>query len=173
MTIEQISISEYNSFYENYIKIIPKETSLGILFLENLKESLDLFDSLSEDQLSFKYEEGKWTVAEVLQHLIDVERIFQYRALSLTRKETKPLPGFDHNEYVVNSGAEHRSLKSLKDEFEIVRKSTSILFNSFTENMLKTVGEINGSAATPRAIGFIIIGHTKHHLTILQERYKL
>ncbi|MDN3594025.1 DinB family protein [Zunongwangia endophytica] len=173
MNVEQISASEYNSFYENYIKIIPKETSLGILFLDNLKEVSHLLENLSEDQLSYRYEEGKWSVAEVLQHLIDVERIFQFRALSLARKEVKSLPGFDHEEYAVNSGAENRSLKSLKEEFEIVRKSTSFLFDSFTDNMLTTSGQMNGASATPRAIGFIIVGHTKHHLKILQERYKL
>ncbi|ADF53039.1 MAG: DinB family protein [Zunongwangia sp.] len=171
MTVEQLNASEYNSFYENYIKSVPKETSLGILFLENLKEVSERLARIEEAQLSFKYEEGKWTVAEVFQHLIDVERIFQYRALCLARRETQPLSGFDHDAYVVCSGAENRTLESFKTEFEMVRKSTSILFDSFTNDMLKQVGQMNGSSATPRAIGFIIVGHTMHHLKILQERY--
>ena len=93
MTVEQLNASEYNSFYENYIKSVPKETSLGILFLENLKEVSERLARIEEAQLSFKYEEGKWTVAEVFQHLIDVERIFQYRALCL--------PEGKHNHYLV------------------------------------------------------------------------
>ena len=171
MTVEQLNASEYNSFYEKYINNIPEEISLGILFLENLKEISELLERIKEVQLSFRYEEGKWTIAEVLQHLIDVERIFQYRALCLARREAQPLSGFDHDAYVEFCGAQNRTLENFKNEFEIVRKSTSILFNSFTDGMLKQVGQMNGSSATPRAIGFIIIGHTRHHLKILQERY--
>jgi len=80
MKVEQLNASEYNSFYENYIKSIPKEVSLGILFLENLKDISEMLGRIDEVKLSFRYEEGKWTVVEVLQHLIDVERIFQYRS---------------------------------------------------------------------------------------------
>ncbi|MFC6860865.1 DinB family protein, partial [Zunongwangia atlantica 22II14-10F7] len=81
MTVEQLSASEYNPFYENYIKSVPKEISLGILFLDNLKEISALLEGLDEAKLSYRYEENKWTIAEVLQHLLDVERIFQFRAL--------------------------------------------------------------------------------------------
>ncbi|ORL46475.1 DinB family protein [Zunongwangia atlantica] len=173
MTVEQLSASEYNPFYENYIKSVPKEISLGILFLDNLKEISALLEGLDEAKLSYRYEENKWTIAEVLQHLLDVERIFQFRALSIARREAQPLQGFDHDAYVTFSGAENRSLESIKNEFEIVRKSTSFLFDSFTNEMLKQVGQMNGSSATPRAIGFIIVGHTKHHLKILRERYSI
>ncbi|SFC06794.1 DinB superfamily protein [Zunongwangia mangrovi] len=173
MTVEQLNASEYNPFYENYIKSVPKESSLGTLFLENLKEVSEILERLEEAKLGYKYAEDKWTIAEVFQHLIDVERIFQFRALSLARRESQALQGFDHDAYVTFSRAENRSLKSLKNEFEIVRKSTLFLFDSFTEDMLKQVGQMNGSSATPRAIGFIIIGHTKHHLKILQERYSI
>jgi len=100
-----------------------------------------------------------------------LSEFFSIEALCVARGETQPLSGFDHDAYVDFCGAENRSLESLKNEFEIIRKSTSILFDSFTDGMLKQVGQMNGSSATPRAIGFIIIGHTIHHLKILQERY--
>ncbi|MFD1095826.1 DinB family protein [Salegentibacter chungangensis] len=171
MTLNQIDSSHYNVFYQGYIDLIPKDKSLTELLEENRKELRELFKKLSEDKLAFRYAPEKWSIAELLQHLIDVERIFQYRALSIARKDKTSLPGFDHDAYVPASEAEHRSLKDLETEFLVVRESTILLFKSFSEEMLLRIGSMNAAPASPAAIGFIITGHTKHHLKILKERY--
>lgn len=171
MKVTEIHPGEYNEFYQGYINNIPKDQSLGMLFLENKEELLRVLDEIPGSKLQFRYAEGKWSVAEVLQHLIDVERIFQYRALSIARNDQTSLPGFDHDSYVEFSEADRRSVEDFKAEFDLLRDSTKVLYDSFSEGMLQRIGNMNNAPASPRAIGFIIIGHTMHHLKILNERY--
>lgn len=173
MNVATLDTSHYNSFYQRYIDMLPGDKSLGFLLRENKKEMAGLIQNIPEDKLLFRYGPEKWSVAEVLQHIIDVERIFQFRALSIARKEAKPLAGFDHDAYVISSEADRRKLKDLGTEFNMVRDSSIVLYDSFSEEMLLRLGEMNSAPASPVAIGFIIVGHTMHHRKILKERYKL
>jgi hypothetical protein len=107
----------------------------------------------------------------MLQHIIDAERIFCYRALCFARKDTTPLPGFDENTYAANSKSENRKWKSLVNEFMVVRWSTENLFSSFDAEQLESGGTSGGKSNYVMAIGFIIAGHANHHMKVIEERY--
>ncbi len=117
------------------------------------------------------YAPGKWTVKDTIQHLIDCERVFAYRAMRIARTDQTPLPGFDENLYAETSGANGRSLDELLAEFACVRESNAMLFKSFSDSVLLHEGTTNGNPVSVLAIGFIIAGHTIHHMNVLRERY--
>lgn len=149
-----------------YFKIytaLVEENDLTAAFLNQSRLIKDLLPSISEEQSIYAYAPGKWTLKEVLQHLIDAERIFTYRAMCFARKENAVLPSFDENEYAANSMANGRSWQNIVDEFVAVRKSTLFLFESFTPAMLSTTGKAGSNTLTAEEIGFITIGHFKHH----------
>src|SRR5690606_3947557 len=123
------------------------------------------------EKYDFKYSPGKWTIREVVQHMIDAERIYSYRALCFARNDSTPLPGFDENEYVNNSMATTRNWEDLRLEFLSVRKSSELLFKSFNEEQLMSNGIANNSSIIVLGIGFVIVGHVAHHIRILKERY--
>lgn len=117
------------------------------------------------------YAEGKWTVKEILQHLIDAERIFSYRALTIARNDKTSLPGFEENEYVPESKSNRRSISDLLDELANVQRSTKLLFDSFDNEMLLREGICSGRNISVLAIGFAISGHALHHVNVIKERY--
>jgi uncharacterized damage-inducible protein DinB len=131
----------------------------------------NFFDKISEEKSGHAYAPGKWTIKELLQHIIDAERVFAYRALCFARKDAASLPGFDENNYADNSYANERDWQSLVDELKAVRKTTEILFDSFNTDMLNHSGIANNNPVTVNAIGFIIVGHLNHHMNIISERY--
>lgn len=172
MKIKDLKKSDYPEYYQQYIGLLPDLELIELL--ESQKEAmLDLFNSADDVDIQFKYAEGKWTIAEVLQHMLDTERIFQYRALCISRKDSASLPGFDQDSYVANSKANARSLSGLLDEYAAVRDSTIFLFKSFSEEMAQYVGLSNGQDLNVGAAGFIIAGHEKHHLKLFSLNYKL
>ncbi|MGY5846683.1 DinB family protein [Salegentibacter sp. HM20] len=171
MKVTDISSSDYHEFYGNYISKIPNDKDLLQLMELNRKEMLNFLKNLPEEKLLHRYKPEKWSIAELIQHLIDVERIFQYRALSIAREDKISLPGFDHDAYVPASKANRRKLADFIGEFELVRDSGIALFNSFDESMLKERGNMNNAPATTAAIGFIIVGHCMHHLQVIKDRY--
>lgn len=172
MKKSQLPKSEYNSFYQTYIDKLPDEELISILKDQKI-EFLNFLNGLKEIDLKHSYAEGKWTVAQVLQHIIDTERIFQYRALTIAREDITPLPGFDHDAYVPASKAQRRSLDSYAKEFGMVRDSGIALFESFEDEMSGKIGEASKSHLTPRAAGFISAGHQKHHLVLFKSNYGL
>ena len=117
------------------------------------------------------YAAGKWTLKEVLGHLIDDERIFAYRALCVARGDPRPLPGFDENDYVAAAGFQSRTMQSLVDEYRIVRQSTIAFFNALTDEQWLRRGIVNGYEASVRGLAFHITGHELHHLRVVHERY--
>lgn len=117
------------------------------------------------------YAPGKWTVKDVIQHVIDTERIFAYRALRFARNDKTLLPGFEQNDYAVIAEATHRELKDLLEEYIAVRTATIQLFKSFTHEMLMREGQTASGTVTVSGIGFAIVGHTKHHMGVLKEKY--
>lgn len=171
MKRSEIQSEEYHGFYQEYLDRLPGDRTLGSLLQENQKEMAEMLSILSRDKLQFRYAPDKWTIAEVLQHLLDVERIFQYRALCIARKDQHSLPGFDHDAYVPASQAYTRDLEDLKKEFHHLRNSGISLFESFSEEMLLRRGLVNSAPASVRALGFIIVGHSRHHLEIMKKYY--
>ena len=170
MKVEQLQTHEYGAYYGSYIKQAGDKD-----LLEGLKDSyeaLELFYlSIPDDKYGYRYSEGKWTIKEILQHLIDTERIFGYRALRVARKDIIDLPGFSQDDYVISSNAKRRTKNDLVNEFLSVRQATISLFESFSDEMLIQVGSASGLSISTRAIGFIIIGHEVHHAKVIRERY--
>lgn len=134
---------------------------------------LDLISKLSEEQMNSAYELNKWTVKDVLQHLIDTERVFSYRALHIARDDSNELKGYDHLSYAKASQANKRTKVDLVDEYQLVRKSSICLLNSFTDEILDKVGFLEGEKLSVAAIFFIIAGHDLHHLSVLNSKYLL
>ncbi len=160
----------YPPYFENYISQVT-EDDLQKAF-KNQEEIVNyFFDSITEEKSAYAYAPGKWTLKELLQHVIDAERIFNYRALCFARKETTSLPGFDEDTYAANSSANARSWKSLVDEMKAVRETTEMLYSSFNEEMLNTTGTANNKPTIVNALGFITIGHLYHHKKIIETRY--
>lgn len=143
---------------------------IDILMISS-EELLKTVKDLSEEKMLFRYGEGKWTIKELLQHLIDTERIMSCRALRFSRNDATELPGFDENWYVENSNGNDRNSNDLVEEFICTRRASISLFKSFSDEMLLLSGTANGSDMTVRALGFIIAGHQMHHLKIIRERY--
>jgi uncharacterized damage-inducible protein DinB len=163
-------LSRVPSFYHKYISLVLQD-DLGSAFAQNQQNLIDLLQSVPGERWDFSYAEGKWTVKELIQHLIDAERIFCYRALCFARKDNAALPGFDENIYAMNSKANQRSKGSLIQEMQVVQQSTAAMFNSFDEEQLQSSGIANNNSIYVSAIGFIITGHALHHKIILEERY--
>ncbi|MCO5247982.1 MAG: DinB family protein [Chitinophagales bacterium] len=158
------------SYYYDFFNLI-EENEINLA----LSNSLHTIKRLDVQKLSAlkqrAYFPGKWTVNELLQHLIDTERIFNYRVLHIVRKDENALLGFDENAYAANSYANEREISDLIDELILVRESTTTLFKSLNKIQLKTIGKIGDNEVSVEAIGFCTIGHQLHHFDILKERY--
>lgn len=165
-----IDLQRIPEYYHNYVYKV-KAADLFTAMQEHLQAFSTVLQQLPTQKWDHSYAEGKWTVKELVQHVIDAERIFCYRALCFARKDHTELPGFDENHYVVHSGANARSGESLLEELQAVQRSSALLFGSFNEEQLESSGVANGNPVYVRGIGYILIGHTLHHLQILQERY--
>ncbi len=157
-------------FYHNYINLVPGD-DLMIAFKKEGPEFIRFLESIPDDKYDYRYAQGKWTLRESLQHIIDTERIFAYRALRFARKDATPLQGFDENLYGETSKADKRNWNDLLEEFKTVRKSSEYLFGSFDEEQLNATGTSSNKSIGVLALGYIIIGHTVHHKKIIQERY--
>ena len=162
--------STFPAYFKKYIDQVDEDI-LKEAF-KSQQETIDtFFDAIPEEKTNAGYAPGKWSLKELLQHVIDTERIFNYRSLAFARKETASLPGFEENDYAANSNANERSWKSLCEELKVIRKSTELLFNSFSDEALQSSGLANNKPTTVLAMGFITIGHLYHHKNIVEERY--
>jgi hypothetical protein len=162
-------LSKVPVFYHKYIKLVGSD-DLVIAFKKH-QEFISFLNDIKEHLWDFKYAPDKWSIKEVAQHIIDAERVFCYRALTFSRKDSGPLPGFDENKFTAHSNAGKRTKKDLMEELEAVQKASIYLFNSFDEEQLNNEGVANGNPIQVKAIGFIIVGHTLHHQNILRDRY--
>ncbi|MDP2089084.1 MAG: DinB family protein [Flavobacteriaceae bacterium] len=167
---KDISENEYNPSYQPYINTLKVPELFGALN-KSYEDTLTLLENLTEDKLLYRYGEDKWTIKEIVQHLIDAERILCYRALRFSRNDSTDLPGYDENWFVNFSNANERPITDLLAEFHCVRSATVSLFKSFTEEMLIRTGVANTSEMSVRAAGLIIAGHQWHHLNVIKERY--
>ncbi len=170
MKTSDVSTQDYHPFYQPYIDTLGN-SELLVLMRNQLKNFPQFIASVPEDRLQYAYGLGKWSIAEVLLHIIDAERVFQYRALRFARKDQTPLPGFDQDAYVPNSAAGNRSKESLSAEYEAVRAASIALFQTFSEADLRLYGTASNAKVSVGAIGFIICGHQKHHRNVIRERY--
>jgi len=170
MTSNELKNTEYAPFYEGYVQA-AKEVNLIEELEICLHDFIKFVQNIPMDKFDYRYAEGKWTIKDIIQHLIDTERVFSYRAMRISRNDKTPLPGFEENDYVDNTNANERNLQGLLTELAVVRQSTLALFKSFSEEQLTRMGVASNSPVSVRAIGFIIIGHQKHHQNVFQERY--
>ncbi|HLZ17801.1 MAG TPA: DinB family protein [Cyclobacteriaceae bacterium] len=157
-------------FYKNYVKQIDEPDILQALRISGHR-MLELVHSIPDSKADLAYAPGKWTIRELLCHIIDAERIFCYRALRFARNDKTPLPGFEENDYAPQANASARSLQKIASEITHLRASTIDLFESFTPEMLTRKGTANKNEIAVVTIGFVIPGHETHHRKILQERY--
>jgi hypothetical protein len=162
--------TEYPPYYEYYINLVAESDLLKALQLSGI-EIIRCYENIPETLSAFRYESGKWSMKELLQHIIDTERIMSYRALCFSRRDETTLPGFDQNSYAQNSGADLRSLELLLKDFSIMRQSTISLFHSFDNAQLLQKGTASGNHVSVRSLGFMIAGHGLHHLDVLKKRY--
>lgn len=162
--------AEHSPFFSKYINLVTGE-SASEAKQNHAKVLLDFYINLPASKSDYAYAEGKWTIKEVLQHVIDTERIFSYRLLRIARKDTTPLPGFDENTFAENSMADKRTLNELKEEFEAVRKSSDLLVSSLSEQQLQNTGTSSNHITSANSLAFMIYGHLLHHKKIIEEHY--
>lgn len=167
----ELTPKEYDAYYETYLKNVANNQGLIEGFKLSLQTTPSFFENLPEDKLLYQYAEGKWTPKEILQHIIDTERIFTYRALRISRNDKTELPGFDENAYVPPSLANQKSILQLVEEFTSLRKANIALYKGFNAEMLQRLGKASGGPISVRAIPFILLGHELHHIHIIKERY--
>ncbi len=165
-----LDLNRVPSYYHKYISLVPQQ-GLETIMDNHGASLIDTLKNLSDDKWNFKYAPDKWKVKELIQHIIDTERIFCYRALRFARKDKTPLPGFDENAYASASDANRRKSLDLKEELSVVQRSASLLFRSFNEEQLDAEGEANGQSIYVGGMAYIVVGHSLHHLGILKERY--
>ena len=165
-----INLETVPSYFKNYVKQVDQTDMLTALRLSGYR-MMELVHSIPESKMDYRYADGKWSIRELLCHIIDGERIFAYRALTFARNDKILLPGFDENSYAPQANAVNRSLKKIADEMQHLRTTTIDMFESFTEEMLARKGTANKNEMSVHALGFIIAGHETHHRNILKERY--
>ncbi len=161
---------EYELFYEGYVNL-----TRGSDLLQNLQDSGDsllrTLETMPPEKADFAYAEGKWTVKQMLRHILDTDTVFLYRALHFARAGEAELPGFDENAWARKARVDHQSLKTLTEDFRLLRNLTINTYRSFDEATLDQRGKANGGSFSVLAMGFITAGHTFHHIHILKERY--
>jgi uncharacterized damage-inducible protein DinB len=162
--------NEYAEYYERYVSLV-QETDVVKVLEDQQFELLELFKEISEEKSLYAYAEGKWTIKELLGHLTDGERIFAYRALRISRADKTPMEGFEQDGYIENSNFNNTKLSELLTEFLYTRKANTILFQNLTDEDWLRTGTASGATVSVRALAHIMVGHIRHHLTILRERY--
>ncbi|HKZ65504.1 MAG TPA: DinB family protein [Chitinophagaceae bacterium] len=163
-------LSRVGTSFHDYINQVT-EDELAEAFDKESGSFIRFLDTIPSEKYDYRYAEDKWTIKEVLQHIIDAERIFDYRALRFARKDNTPLPGFDENAFAIAAKADARNWDKLVEEFKVVRRSSELLFKSFDDDQLQSDGISSNSPNYVLALGFIVIGHAIHHQKIIKERY--
>ncbi|HVG32423.1 MAG TPA: DinB family protein [Pyrinomonadaceae bacterium] len=170
VTATQPEANEYAPYYGKYIVLVPEGDVVSTLGRQ-LEDTLALLNGLSEDQGDSRYEPGKWSIKELVGHVIDGERIFGHRAFRFARGEEQPLPGFEQDDYVRAAEFGNRQLKDLIEEFELVRRENLCLFRSLDESAWLRRGTASDALVSVRALAYIMAGHVTHHMNILRTRY--
>jgi uncharacterized damage-inducible protein DinB len=169
-SISKPEATEYQPYYDRYISLVPEVNILSQLN-EQAKATLALLRGVPESQEGFRYAPGKWSIRELVGHMIDTERIFACRALRFSRNDKTPVPGYEQDDYVNNASFDDYPLSELAEEFESVRRATAFLFKHLTEDAWKRTGLANDNEVSVRALAYIIAGHELHHMDILRRKY--
>jgi len=162
--------SEYNPYYEKYISLIEEGELLNALERQP-SELRSLLNGLDEEKGKYAYADGKWSIKEVLSHLIDGERIFGYRVLRISRGDETPIEGFEQDGYIENSHANERSFEDLLEELSLQRNANLLMLKNLRDDGWKRLGTASQSPVSVRALGFIMAGHVRHHINILKAQY--
>lgn len=162
---------EYAPFHETYLKVLPARGTAKSLLNKTFREIRQLLAGLPEERGNYAYEPGKWTIKQVLIHLIDSERVFAYRILSFMRGDRIALPGFNQDVWMEGADVSQRSTADLLKEWKVVRDNTLWLLEQCTEEQSRIVGTASGWKVTPRALFFVIIGHHIHHINVIKDKY--
>ena len=162
--------TEHAEYYSLYIDRVPDGDILEHL-RDQRRETLGLLRPIDDERAVYRYAPDKWSIKQVLGHVIDVERAFGFRAMAFARGESAPIPGLEQDEYVAAADFDARPMASLLEEYEALRGSHLALFGSFDEATGRRVGTASGCEFSVRAIPYILAGHERHHLGVLRERY--
>ena len=158
------------AYYDRYIQLVT-EDDLALAFKNRSAAMAAFLNTLPEAKADFAYAPGKWTIKQLLQHMVDAERIFAYRALAFARHDVTPLPGFEEDDYAKAAGVSGRSIINIAAELMSVRHANQLLFASFAEEDLQQVGTASNNPMSAASAGWVILGHFEHHKAILLERY--
>lgn len=166
----RVDLSKVPPYSRPYFETVGDQNPIELM-RKNGIDFLTFYQSIPADKWNFAYAEGKWTIKEVLAHVIDSERVFQYRALRFGRNDNTELPGFDQDTFAAAKNSAHRTEESLLEEYQIVRQSSCVLFENFNEEELNRTGKANDFEIMVGWIAYMIVGHEMHHEQILKERY--
>ena len=164
--------SEYNEYYERYVSKVADDDIVATLNKQP-SELKELFANVGEDRGTYSYKEGKWTLKEVLSHLIDGERIFGYRMLRISRADETPIEGFEQDGYIEYSNANNRPFAELLDEFDLQRRSNLLLIKNLSDDATQRIGNASGFDISVRGLIYIMAGHVRHHQAIIMEKYAI
>lgn len=171
MIITKPKPGEYPEYAIKYLNYLPNDINLIDHLIQNLNSFIAVIESIPENKLLYRYEQSKWTTKEVLLHIIDTERVFTYRALAYARGDETLLPSFQENIYAEHSNANERNITDIIDELKSIRLATISLFKSFSQEQFAIIGKTTETNMSVSALAFLILGHTLHHIQILQEKY--
>ncbi len=171
MTKADLNPSEFDTYYQRYIDKLSNKTKLRKGYETGKNAIIDFFESIPDEKSTYRYQHNKWSIKEILQHMIDTERIFIYRCFRIARRDATALSGFDQDIYVNPSDANNKSMEDLLNEFTINRNNSISLLNSLTDENLSFIGNSNGSAMSARAAAFTILGHDIWHMEVIQNKY--
>ncbi|MEO8573903.1 MAG: DinB family protein [Pyrinomonadaceae bacterium] len=162
--------AEYAPYYERYVSLVTDSDVMNTLGAQTTQLQ-NIFTGMPEEKGEFRYADGKWSIKELLGHLIDGERMFAYRVLRISRGDETPIEGFEQDGYIENAHSNERSFADLLEEFSLVRRANMIFFKNLTDDAWLRIGTASNATVSVRALGHIMAGHIEHHLTILKERY--
>lgn len=162
--------NEYAPYFSRYIDLVPEEDIVGIIDKQG-RETTELLSKIGEEKSAFRYAPEKWSIKQVVGHVTDTERIFDYRLLAIARGESQSLPGFDENDYMRNSNFDDLSFADIIDGLAVTRRSTLSLLRGLSDQAWTRMGVANENKTSARAIAYMIAGHERHHLRVLRERY--
>ena len=162
--------NEYAAYYEKYVSLVP-DADITVTLARQNEETLALLGTVTEERAGFRYEPGKWSIKQVVGHLIDAERIFAYRALAIARGERQALPGMEQDKYMAHADFDARTLADLAEEFAHVRRSNVLMLRGLDAEAWQRRGVASDNEVTVRALAYIIAGHEAHHVQVLRTRY--
>ena len=170
MKSNELTKEEYPAYFSPYIATLDNVDLIEELEI-SVHRLIRFIQDIPMDKHDYSYADGKWTIKDIIQHIIDAERVFAYRALRFARNDKTELPGFEENDYVDEANGNKRSIMELLTELSAVRHATILLFKSFTQEQLARIGIASENPMSVRAAGFVIIGHQNHHQKVFEERY--